>query len=131
MSTGAERPANGPHRGRRSVVGRIVSAIVGGVVYWMPVWVPMLLLWQVVDRGLRPARAEAERLGGEEQTVDARYTNARKSFERMQAEAKAWTDPVYRERVRRLRLAESAAAADSTQEAAVSEHAEESQDQDR
>ncbi|MCP3918694.1 MAG: hypothetical protein GY711_24370 [bacterium] len=114
-----------------SVVGTLVGGVASGVLYWMPVWVPMLLLWQVVDRGLRPARAEAERLAGEEQTVDARYSSARKSFERMQAEAKAWTDPVYRERVRRLRLAESAAAADSTRETAVSEQAQEPQAQDR
>ncbi len=88
-----------------------IRALVGGIVYWMPVWVPLVLLWQVVDRGLRPAREEARRLAGEEQTVATRYSNARASFERMHAEAKAWTDPIYRERVRRLRLAEAGQAA--------------------
>lgn len=92
--------------GRRGLAGRLVGAGTSLLVYWMPVWVPLVLLWQVADRGLRPAQEEALRLAREEQTVAARYTGARRSFERMSAEAEAWTDPVYRERVRRLRLAE-------------------------
>lgn len=71
--------------------------------YWAPVWVPLLLLWQVSVRGLRPALEERARLAREQVAVVARYRDARERFERMDAEVRAWADPIYRERLRRAR----------------------------
>ena len=76
--------------------------IVGRVLFWMPVWVPLLLLWQVSVRGLRPALAEHSRLAREEAAVVERHRASRADLEHMQAETLAWSDPIYRERVRRL-----------------------------
>lgn len=84
-----------------TVLGRVTR-----VVTWsMPIWVPALLLWQVFGRGLDPARAERKRLDGISSEVEARHAATRSTFERLEAEVEAWDDPVYRERLRRLRAA--------------------------
>ena len=80
-----------------------IAFLAGRVLFWMPVWVPLLLLWQVALRGLSPALEEHRRLGQEEIAVVERHRTSEWSFNYMEAEARAWSDPVYRERVRRLR----------------------------
>ena len=79
-----------------------IAFLAGRVLYWMPVWVPLLLLWQVALRGLSPALDEHRRLEGEETAVFARHQASQRSFQYMEALARAWDDPVYRERMRRL-----------------------------
>ena len=71
------------------------------ILHWAPLWVPMILLWQVAFRGLRPALAERARLRQAEVVVRERYRRTKERFEGMQAEARAWTDPVFQERMRR------------------------------
>ena len=83
-------------------MGAALRALFG----WAPVWVPLLLLWQVGTRGLRPALAESERLEAEEELVRARHERARAEFEELERRARAWEDPVYRERERRRLEAE-------------------------
>jgi len=82
----------------------IVRGAIGFVVYWMPVWIPLTVLGQVALLGLRPALNESRRLEHEEAIVTERFERSRSEFERMQAEATAWKDPVYRERLRRARI---------------------------
>ena len=82
---------------------------VGVILFWMPVWIPLCLLAQIALRGLNPSLVEHERLLREEQTVTERHEAARAQFQSMQAEATAWKDPVYHERVRRVRAADEEA----------------------
>ncbi|MDF1838337.1 MAG: hypothetical protein P1V35_10740 [Planctomycetota bacterium] len=78
-----------------------------GVKHWAPVWIPGLLLWQFASKGLQPALVEAQRLQDVTPGVEARHGEAKEAFEQVQAEAKAWQDPVYRERMRRSRFQET------------------------
>ncbi len=82
----------------------VVQKLVFAVKYWAPVWIPCILLWQFATKGLQPALSEARRLEEIGPGVDARHAEAKSAFEQVQAEAKAWQDPVYRERRRRLRF---------------------------
>ena len=70
---------------------------------WSPVWIPAILIWQFSTRGLEPSQAERTRLDAAAPQVLERYEKQRANFEVMAAEAEAWTDPVFRERRRRLR----------------------------
>lgn len=72
------------------------------VLRWSPVWVPVLLIWQISESGLRPALAEQKRLADERPIVEERHATSEASFLRMSAERRAWNDPAYRERMRRL-----------------------------
>lgn len=83
-----------------------VQRLVFGVKHWAPVWIPIILLWQFTTKGLQPALSEASRLEDIAPGVGARHAEAKSAFEQVQAEAKAWQDPVYRERRRRLRFQE-------------------------
>lgn len=73
------------------------------VLSWSPVWVPFFLIWQITQAGLRPALVEQERLSEERPVVEERHATSEASFLRMSAERRAWEDPAYRERLRRLR----------------------------
>lgn len=73
------------------------------VLSWSPVWVPLFLIWQITQAGLRPALVEQERLSDERPLVEQRHATSEASFLRMSAERRAWEDPAYRERLRRLR----------------------------
>ncbi len=73
------------------------------VLRWSPVWVPLFLIWQITQAGLRPALVEQERLSDERPVVEERHATSEASFLRMSAERRAWEDPAYRERLRRLR----------------------------
>ncbi|MEZ5975544.1 MAG: hypothetical protein R3F33_17245 [Planctomycetota bacterium] len=86
----------------------ITAAFVAGIYRWSPVWIPLILLWQFASRGLSPALAERDRLRGLTPAVEAGYDDARQAFEELDAEARAWQDPVYQERRRRLRAMEAA-----------------------
>lgn len=81
-----------------------VWGLVRGVKHWAPVWIPAILLWQFASKGLQPALVEAQRLDRVAPGVEARHAEAQESFEQVEAEAKAWQDPVYRERRRRMRF---------------------------
>ncbi|MEC8495262.1 MAG: hypothetical protein VXZ39_10080, partial [Planctomycetota bacterium] len=72
------------------------------VLHWSPVWVPLLLIWQITLGGLRPALSEQQRLSEERPAVEERHAASEASFLRMAAERRAWEDPAYRERLRRL-----------------------------
>ena len=71
--------------------------------YSLPVLVPLALLAQVAILGLKPALTEHERLLREEVVVTERHMAAEQEYRTRQAEAEAWHDPVYRERLRRVR----------------------------
>ena len=73
------------------------------VCYWMPVWIPLALLAQVALRGLKPALVERERLLREESVVTDRHDEAQERLSTMRSEVNAWSDPIYRERLRRVR----------------------------
>lgn len=73
----------------------------GGLLAWAPVWVPLLLLWQVSTRGLKPALAEEARLDRAATTVEERHERTQAEFEALEKEDRAWSDPVYRERRKR------------------------------
>lgn len=77
----------------------------GQVLWWSPVWAPLALALQLTVRGLEPARAERSRLESEVPGVVQRHQASRDKVARLEAEASAWQDPVYVERVRRARLA--------------------------
>lgn len=69
--------------------------------FWTPVWVPLCFLGQLLVLGLRPARAEAGRLGQAESEVRARVQALQQEERALAAEARMLTDGVYQERVRR------------------------------
>lgn len=77
--------------------------LVGLLLRWSPVWVPVLLIWQITQTGLRPALAEQERLAAERPAVEERHALSQEDFDTMAAQRRAWEDELYRERVRRLR----------------------------
>jgi hypothetical protein len=106
MSSGIEGERSG---------GRVVGGL-RHLLGWTPVWVPLLLLWQVGTRGLAPALAEQRRLQDEEVVVRARNERTKAEFEHLEREARAWRDPVYRERMRRAIAAEEQATRQSTEQ---------------
>jgi hypothetical protein len=78
---------------------------VGITLWWSPVWVPLALSMQLATRGLEPARRERARLRAEAPVVEARYAASQAKVEGLEAEAAAWQDPIFVERVRRARVA--------------------------
>ena len=91
----------------------LIVRVLGITLRWAPVWVPALLFWQITSNGLRPALAEQKRLDQARPTVEQRHTRTTAEFEQMDAEKRAWQDPVYRERVRRSRGAKQVASDDA------------------
>jgi hypothetical protein len=71
------------------------------VLRWSPVWVPAILIWQISERGLKPALAEQKRLGEARGPVEERHAESEAEFARLEAELEAWDDEVYRDRRRR------------------------------
>jgi len=57
----------------------------------------------VATRGLAPALAESRRLDREEPVVEERFSRTEAALEAAQAEAQAFQDPIYLERLRRAR----------------------------
>ncbi|QDV08576.1 hypothetical protein Poly30_41290 [Planctomycetes bacterium Poly30] len=70
-------------------------------VSWAPVWVPLVLIWQLTEGGLKPALREQHRLQYEQPTVVERNERTQREFERLTAQREAWEDPLFRERVLR------------------------------
>ena len=92
------------HAGRRHPLGGGLGVLIGAVWRWSPVWIPLLLLWHFAALGLRPALQERHRLEALAPAVEDGHWDSREAFEVLDAEARAWVDPVYRERRRRAGL---------------------------
>jgi hypothetical protein len=72
--------------------------------YWSPVFALMLLFGEIAFLGLRPALAESRRLDVSEPAVEERLLRAQESRASIELQLRARRDPVYQERLRRLRL---------------------------
>lgn len=92
--------------GRKHPLGRFVCRVVSGVTYWMPVWVPLGLLAQLGLLGLKPALIEERRLEQAETRLAARLAGLREERDELEHELAAFEDPIYLERLRRLRDAD-------------------------
>ena len=72
--------------------------------YWTPVFVLMLLFGEIAFLGLRPALAEKRRLDVAETLVAERLAVAQDKHADVQLQLGARRDPIYAERLRRLRI---------------------------
>jgi hypothetical protein len=72
--------------------------------YWSPVIALMLLFGQIAFLGLRPALAESRRLDLSEPAVEERLARAQEAQASIDLQLRARRDPIYQERLRRLRL---------------------------
>ena len=72
--------------------------------YWSPVFALMLLFGEISFLGLRPALAESRRLDESEPAVRERLARAQEASAAIELQLRARADPVYQERLRRLRL---------------------------
>jgi len=82
---------------------RPLGRLFGALVYWMPVWVPLGLLAQLGLRGLKPALIEDDRLQQAETRLATRIDGLRTDRDGLERELSALQDPIYIERLRRLR----------------------------
>ena len=74
-----------------------------GVLHWLPVVLPFVLFAQVSLLGLAPALEERARLAGEERRQTARAERLHATYGALERQARAFADPIFRERVRRAR----------------------------
>jgi len=72
--------------------------------YWLPVLALMLLFGETAFLGLRPALTESRRLDAAEPAVVERLARAQEARATLELQLRARTDPIYQERLRRLRL---------------------------
>ena len=72
--------------------------------YWSPVIALMLLFGEMAFLGLRPALAESRRLDAATPAVDERLARAQETRDKIDLQLRARKDPIYQERLRRLRL---------------------------
>ena len=72
--------------------------------YWLPVLALMLLFAEIAFLGLRPALAESRRLDAAEPAVIERLARAQEARATLEMQLRARADPIYQERLRRLRL---------------------------
>ena len=72
--------------------------------YWSPVFALMLLFGEIAFLGLRPALAEGRRLDAATPAVEERLQRAIEARATIELQLRARADPVYQERLRRLRL---------------------------
>jgi hypothetical protein len=72
--------------------------------YWSPVIALMLLFGEMAFLGLRPALAESRRLDAAAPAVDERLARAQETRDKIDLQLRARKDPIYQERLRRLRL---------------------------
>ena len=72
--------------------------------HWSPVIALMVLFGQIALLGLRPALAESRRLDTAEPAVDERLARAQEAQASIGLQLRARRDPIYQERLRRLRL---------------------------
>ena len=87
--------------------GKLSAAVIGAeLVSWLPLAALLALLAQVGIRGLRPAMAEQGQLRIKEEQLEAQYAAAVDQQLELEMRIKAQDDPIYLERMRRLRLQE-------------------------
>lgn len=84
---------------RRNPLGRVL----GGVTHWMPVWAPLGLLAILGLRGLKPALLEDQRLRTAEKRLTQRLDALREQRDELDNGLQSLEDPIYIERLRRLR----------------------------
>jgi len=71
--------------------------------HWLPVFATMVLFTQVTLLGLRPALCEHRRLAEAELALRARWERDVELRDRIEANLRARSDPIFLERQRRLR----------------------------
>ena len=81
----------------------------GRFLRWLPVAALLSLLAQVGIRGLRPAMAERIDLERKSHELEERFSAALREQEQLELRLRAQNDPIYIERMRRLRLKEELA----------------------
>lgn len=81
-----------------------LSELAGRLRYWSPVLVLMLLFGEIAFLGLRPALAESRRLDASEPAVRERLERAQEANAAIELQLRARADPIYQERLRRLRM---------------------------
>ncbi len=109
---GAE-PAPAARARRRLAPGRALLGAARRTAFWAPVALPLALLAQTVLGGLGPARAEDRRLGEAEQRLERRLASAEHELDEYRLRLRAYRDPIYLERERRLAAAREALAAEA------------------
>ena len=67
-----------------------------------PSWTALVLLAQVTALGLLPALAESRRLSREEAEMNARHRADLQTQAELQLQLRAYDDPIYREREKKL-----------------------------
>ena len=85
--------------GRASFLG----AIFGRLLFWAPVWVPLVVVFQLSLRGLKPTKAEGRRVRGAEDEVRERVEGLEDKRMDLQLRRDMLADPIYRARVDRTR----------------------------
>ncbi len=83
------------------------------LVRFIPLMALLALLAQVGIRGMRPAMAEQKELQRKEALLNAQYAAAVEQEHQLELRLEAQDDPIYIERMRRLRLKERFAEVDS------------------
>jgi hypothetical protein len=78
------------------------------LLYWSPVFGALALFAQVSFLGLRPALCEARRLADADVMLQARYDRDRGLYEAYELQVRVRRDPVFLERQRRMRRAQTA-----------------------
>ncbi len=74
------------------------------LLYWAPVFALMVLFAQIAFLGVRPALAERQRMDVAERGMQERLQVAEANFQEVEAQLSVRKDPIFQERLRRLRL---------------------------
>jgi hypothetical protein len=74
------------------------------LLYWAPVFALMVLFAQIAFLGVRPALAEKQRMDVAERGMQERLQVAEATFQEVEAQLSVRKDPIFQERLRRLRL---------------------------
>jgi len=79
---------------------------ISGFLGWLPILAGLGLLTQLGLAGLRPALVEHQRLRTAEEHVLKRHQQLLEEDGRLHDAATMWEDPVFRERLRRMKTAQ-------------------------
>ncbi len=74
------------------------------LLYWSPVFALMVLFAQIAFLGVRPALVEQQRMDVAERGMQQRLSVATKHFSEIEAQIAMRKDPIFQERLRRLRI---------------------------
>ena len=107
MSELAEREGRGLQPASARSVRGLAGVALAGLLHWLPLVLALALLAQIGILGLRPALLERQRLSRQAAGVRARNEALHARFDELKLQIEAWQDPVYIERVRRLRAGSS------------------------